>query len=117
MSVGELGRTLGLGEFEVTKVLFQLVQSKHVTMQRPRLRGGPIEVVETANLVLREIHQEADTAGKGTILRTALASFADGTYEVVFQRRRAVREGHASTSSASSTTPACWPRAPTSRSS
>jgi hypothetical protein len=34
MSVGELGRALGLGEFEVTKVLFQLVQSKHVTMQR-----------------------------------------------------------------------------------
>jgi hypothetical protein len=84
-SVGDLGRVLGLGEFEVTKQLFQLLQSKHVTMQRPRLRGGPIEVVETANLVLREIHQEADTAGKGTTLRTALESFADGTYEVVFQ--------------------------------
>jgi hypothetical protein len=84
-SVGELGRALGLGEFETTKQLFQLVQSKHVTMQRPRLRGGPIEVVETANAVLREIHQEADTAGKGTVLRTNLASFADGTYEVVFQ--------------------------------
>lgn len=84
-SVGELGRALGLGEFETTKILFQLVQSKHVTMQRPRLRGGPIEVVETANLVLREIHQEADTAGKGTVLRTNLVNFADGTYEVVFE--------------------------------
>jgi hypothetical protein len=93
MSTGELGRALGLGEFEVTKVLFQLVQSKHVTMQRPRLRGGPIEVVETANLVLREIHQEADTAGKGTILRTALASFADGTYEVVFQHAGPFEKG------------------------
>lgn len=84
-SVAELGRTLGFGEFQVTKALFQLVQSKHVTMQRPRLRGGPIEVVETANQVLREIHQEADTAGKGTVLRANLAGFADGTYEVVFQ--------------------------------
>lgn len=85
MSVTELGRALGQGEFEVTKQLFQLAQSKHVTMQRPRLRGGPLEVVETANQVLREIHQEADSAGKGTILRTNLANFADGTYEVVFQ--------------------------------
>jgi len=82
--VGELGRALGLGEFEVTKLLFQLVQSKHITMQKPRLRGGPLEVVETANQVLREIHQEADTAGKGTILRKELSSFADGTYEVLF---------------------------------
>ena len=85
MSVHELGRMLGLGEFETTKLLFQLVQSKHVTMQRPRLRGGPLEVVETANAVLREIHQEADTAGKGTVLRQQLAAFADGAYELVFR--------------------------------
>jgi hypothetical protein len=83
-SVNDLGRTLGLGEFETTKQLFQLVQSKHVTMQRPRLRGGPLELVETANAVLREIHQQADTAGKGTILRQNLASFSDGTYELMF---------------------------------
>jgi len=83
-SVTELSRSLGLGEFETTKQLFQLVQSKHVTMQRPRLRGGPLEVVETANAVLREIHQEADTAGKGTVLRQQLAAFADGAYELVF---------------------------------
>jgi hypothetical protein len=98
---------LGLGEFEVTKQLFQLVQSKHVTMQRPRLRGGPLEVVETANAVLREIHQEADTAGKGTILRNSLASFADGTYEVVFATPGRSRRARF-TASASSTTRACW---------
>jgi hypothetical protein len=83
-SVNDLGRVLGLGEFETTKQLFQLVQSKHVTMQRPRPNGGPLEIVETANAVLREIHQEADTAGKGTILRQNLASFADGTYEMLY---------------------------------
>lgn len=84
-SVAELGRVLGTGEFEVTKQLFQLSSSKHVTMQRPRLRGGPLEVVETANAVLREIHQEADTAGKGTVLREQLTSFADGSYELIFR--------------------------------
>ncbi|HEY8379692.1 MAG TPA: DUF4388 domain-containing protein [Nannocystis sp.] len=84
LSVIELGRVLGLGEFQTTKQLFQLIQSKHVTMQKPRMRGGPIEVVETANAVLRQIHQEADSAGKGTILRNNLASFVDATYEQLF---------------------------------
>ena len=92
-SVNDLGRALGLGEFETTKHLFQLVQSKHVTMQRPRLRGGPLEIVDTANAVLREIHQEADTAGKGTTLRNNLASFADGTYEVVFHQAGPYEKG------------------------
>lgn len=93
LSVHELGRVLGLGEFETTKLLFQLVQSKHVTMQRPRLRGGPLEVVETANAVLREIHQEADTAGKGTVLRQQLAAFADGAYELVFNNAGPYEKG------------------------
>jgi len=92
-SVNDLGRSLGLGEFETTKQLFQLVQSKHVAMQRPRLRNGPLEVVETANAVLREIHQQADTAGKGTVLRQNLASFADGTYEMVFREAEPYEKG------------------------
>jgi hypothetical protein len=62
-------------------------------MQRPRLSGGPLEIVETANAVLREIHQEADTAGKGTTLRNNLASFADGTYEVVFRNAGPFEKG------------------------
>jgi hypothetical protein len=84
LSVIELGRVLGLGEFQTTKHMFQLIQSKHVTMQKPRMRGGPIEVVETANSVLRLIHQEADSGGKGTVLRNNLASFVDATYEQLF---------------------------------
>lgn len=85
LSVIELGRVLGLGEFATTKQLFQLIQSKHVVVEKPRMRGGPIEVVETANAVLRQVHQEADSAGKGTILRNNLASFVDATYEHLFQ--------------------------------
>lgn len=84
LGVIELGRVLGLGEFQTTKQLFQLIQSKHVTMQKPRMRGGPIEVVETANAVLRQIHQDADSGGKGTILRNNLASFIDQTYEQLY---------------------------------
>ena len=92
-SVNDLGRALGLGEFETTKQLFQLVQSKHVAMQRPRLSGGPLEIVDTANAILHQIHQEADTGGKGTILRNNLASFADGTYEVVFRNAGPYEKG------------------------
>ena len=92
-SVNDLGRALGLGEFETTKQLFQLVQSKHVAMQRPRPSGGPLEIVDTANAVLREIHQEADTVGKGTILRNNLASFADSTHEVVFRNAGPYEKG------------------------
>jgi len=85
LSVIELGRVLNLGEFQTTKQLFQLIQSKHVNVEKPRMRGGPIEVVETANAVLRQVHQEADSAGKGTVLRNGLASFVDATYEHLFQ--------------------------------
>lgn len=93
LSVIELGRVLGLGEFQITKQLFQLLQSKHVTMQKPRMRGGPIEVVETANAVLRQIHQEADSAGKGTILRNNLSSFVDPTYEQLFSEAGPAEKG------------------------
>lgn len=93
LSVIELGRVLGLGEFQTTKQLFQLLQSKHVSMQKPRMRGGPIEVVETANAVLMQIHQEADSSGKGTILRNNLASFVDSTYEQLFSRAGPAEKG------------------------
>ncbi|PCC69800.1 protein of unknown function [Nannocystis exedens] len=93
LSVIELGRVLGLGEFQTTKQLFQLIQSKHVTMQKPRMRGGPLEVVETANAVLQQIHQEADSGGKGTILRNNLASFVDPTYEQLFSRAGPAEKG------------------------
>lgn len=84
-SVAELARALSLGEFETTKILFALLQSKHVSMRPPASKGGPIEIVEAANNALRQIHQEADSAGRGTVLRANLGSFADGIYEMIFQ--------------------------------
>ncbi|MBK8264690.1 MAG: DUF4388 domain-containing protein [Nannocystis sp.] len=79
-SVEELGRLTGLGDFEVTKQIYRLVQAKAVTITAPRFRGGVGELVETANVILVRIHQEADLAGRGTSFRTTLASFAQGRF-------------------------------------
>ena len=40
-SVADLGRQLGQGEFEISRAIFQLVQSGHVAIHppRPSLRG------------------------------------------------------------------------------
>ncbi len=84
-SIVELSRVLGSSEFDATKKVFQLLQSGHARMLPPRTRGGPLEVIETANEVLKQIHQAVDTVGKGTALRTALENFADEVYELMFR--------------------------------
>lgn len=84
-SVEQLGRSTGLGEFQVTEMLFQLTQSQHVIILPPRLRGGAAEAVELANTALRAIHQRADMAGRGTVFRNAMAGFARGSYDDLFR--------------------------------
>lgn len=86
-SVEEIGRETGLGEFEATKQLYALIQSKQVTLHPPRLSGGPAALVAVANSALRIIFQRADAAGKGAELRSSLASFAvgAGVYDILFR--------------------------------
>ena len=84
-SVGDIGRDTGLGEFEVTKQLFALVQAQLITILPPRLRGGVHEMVELANTALRAVHQAVDAGGRGTALRNNLAAFARGDYEVLLR--------------------------------
>jgi hypothetical protein len=86
-SVEEIGRKTGLGEFQTTKQLYALVQSKHVAIHPPRFDGGPAGLVTFANSALRVIHQLADGAGKGQALRESLASFAvgAGVYDILFR--------------------------------
>lgn len=84
-SVGDIGRDTGLGEFEVTKQLFALVQTQLIAILPPRLRGGVHEMVELANTALRAIHQAVDAGGRGTALRTNLAAFARGDYETLLR--------------------------------
>ena len=80
-SVGDIGRSTGLGEFEVTRQVFQLTQTQQVAVQAPRLQGGLAEMIEVANNALRAIHQAADSGGRGTVLRHNVAAFARGSYD------------------------------------
>ncbi|MCA9635162.1 MAG: DUF4388 domain-containing protein [Myxococcales bacterium] len=79
-SVDEIGRVSGVGEFEATKQIYRLAQSGQAAITAPRFRGGVTEVIETANAILKRIHQEADLAGRGTVLRTTIAAFALGRF-------------------------------------
>jgi hypothetical protein len=87
-SVEEIGRTTGLGEFQTTKQIYALVQSKHVAIHPPRFSGGPAGLVTFANSALRVIHRISDQAGKGHALRESLASFAvgAGVYDILFRK-------------------------------
>ena len=80
-SVEDIGRVTGLGEFEVTKQVFQLAQTQRVTVLPPRMHGGLTEVVELASAALRAIHQAADSGGRGTAVRNNILAFARGAYD------------------------------------
>lgn len=86
-SVEELGRVSGLGEFETTKQLYALVQSKHIAMHPPRTEGGPAALVATANDVLAELHRRVSAAGKRDEFVQSMTSFAigAGVYDILFR--------------------------------
>jgi hypothetical protein len=86
-SLAELGRITGLGEFETTKGIYALAQSKYVTMHPPRVTGGVPGIVKTANAALRTLHRRVDDAGKGDGFRSSLSGFAagGGMYAILFR--------------------------------
>lgn len=86
-SIEAIGRSTGRGEFETTKDVYALIQSKHVGIHPPKLGGGLSAVVETANEGLRLLHKEAEAASIAGDLRTSLASFAvgAGVYDILFR--------------------------------
>jgi Domain of unknown function (DUF4388) len=86
-SVGEIGRTAGLGEFEITKQLYGLVQSAHVSIHPPRAAGGPTALVAAANGALTAIYRAAAAEGRVEEVRSGLASFAvgAGVYDILFR--------------------------------
>jgi len=86
-SVGEIGRIAGLGEFEITKQLYGLVQSGHVSIHPPRAAGGPTALVAAANGALTAIYRAAAAAGRDDEVRSGLASFAigAGVYDILFR--------------------------------
>lgn len=86
-SITEIGRIRGLGEFETTKQVYGLVQSKHAAIHPPRLSGGPHALVALANDALRKVFEAVDAFGKGAQVREGLASFAvgAGVYDILFR--------------------------------
>jgi hypothetical protein len=73
-SVQELSRVVGVGDFELTRVLFQLVQSGHVVIKPPRL--SPNDIVEVFNGAIAVILRELDAMDEGDPIREQLAKFA-----------------------------------------
>lgn len=86
-SVGEIGRASGLGEFEITKQVYGLVQSGHVAIHPPRAAGGPTALVAAANGALTAIYRAAAAAGRADEVRSGLSSFAvgAGVYDILFR--------------------------------
>ena len=95
LSIEGIGRATGRGEFETTKDVYALVQSKHVSIHPPKLDGGLVAIVETANEALRLVHREADALAIGQDLRASLSSFAvgAGVYDILFRGAGPERDG------------------------
>lgn len=72
-SVLDLSRLVGAGEFEVTRALFQLVQSGHVVVRPPRL--APEEMVQVYNRAIAVILRELDAMDEGDPVREQLSKF------------------------------------------
>lgn len=86
-SVGEIGRISGKGEFEITKQVYGLVQSGHVSIHPPRAAGGPTSLVAAANGALTAIYRAAAASGRAEEVRSGLSSFAvgAGVYDILFR--------------------------------
>jgi hypothetical protein len=74
MSMSELGRIVRAGEFEVTRAVFQLIQSGHVAVRGPTL--APFDIVATYNRAIGLILRELDAMDEGDTVREQLAAFA-----------------------------------------
>jgi hypothetical protein len=87
LTVEDIGRVTGRGDFETTKAVYALIQSQHVAIHPPRLSGGPEAIVLTANVALRSIHAAAEREGRAPAVRESLASFAvgAGVYDILFR--------------------------------
>jgi len=93
-SIAQIGRRLGLLEFEVTRAVFQLASGGFLTVVAPRPQGAQT-IMDGFNPALIEIHSRCDAAGKGPELRDGLARFATGggVYDPLFQSAGPLPDG------------------------
>jgi hypothetical protein len=84
-SVAEVGRALGLPEFDTVHALYGLVQGGFLAISPPR-PTDPEAIVGAFNQVIRAILAAADAFDAGAGLRAHLASFASGVgvYDALF---------------------------------
>jgi hypothetical protein len=71
-SVADIGRSLALGEFDVTRAVFQLIQSGYAAIRPPRLRARA--AVEVYNQAIALLVRELDAIDEGDAVRVQLAS-------------------------------------------
>lgn len=72
-SVADLCRAVGLGEFEVTRAVFQLAAGGHVTIRAPRV--PPREAVALFNQAIALVLRELDALDQGDEVRGQLQGF------------------------------------------
>jgi len=75
-SVADLCRARGLGEFEVTRAIFQLVQSGHLGVRAPHVPAR--EAVRVFNEAMALLLRELDALEAGDEIRGQLAAFVLG---------------------------------------
>jgi len=86
-NVEEIGRQTGLGEFETTRQIYALIQSKHAEISAPPVSGGPRAIVARSNSAISVVFEVLRQAGRVPELVNALASFANGAgmYDILFR--------------------------------
>jgi hypothetical protein len=77
-SVADVGRHVGMLEYEITQAMVRLVEGGYVTMRMSRPRGIE-QITEVFNTALVEIHRSCDRAAVGEELREGLKRFITGT--------------------------------------
>jgi hypothetical protein len=86
LTVDDVGRLLGMGQFETTRALFQLLQSGAILLRPPRPTGAEA-IVALFNQAISLILSKVDEVGGGEEVRSQLASFAtaSGVYDQLFR--------------------------------
>jgi hypothetical protein len=84
-TVEELCRAIGAGDFEVTRALFQLVQSGCIVIKPPQLATR--DVIAVYNRAIALILRELDALDDGDSVRAELAKFVreSHVYELLFE--------------------------------
>ncbi len=77
-SVADVGRHMGMLDYEITQLMARLVREGHVAMRVPRPRG-PDQITEAFNVALVEIHRVCDRSAVGDELREGLKRFVTGS--------------------------------------